>query len=101
MGTGMTSYLFIIFVCNIIDVISTVYFTQTKNFIELNPFMGLLLERPLVVIVVKVALASIVLWRLWQCRQEKIAHIAAWIITTGYSAIAIYYILCFLKGGFL
>ena len=93
--------LILLSICNLIDTIATLYFTTMHDFIELNPVMNKLLQRPFLFVVVKLGIVAVVIYRLWVCRQDKLAQIAAVILAVFYGAIAIYYISCFLKGGFL
>ena len=86
-----TRKLLFIWICNLIDTISTLSLYKTGMFEELNPFMTLLLQNPFIFAVVKIGVITIILIRLWQVREDKKSKIAINIGCWIYGLIALYY----------
>lgn len=80
-----------IFICNIIDAAATLFLYSTGLFVELNPIMRYFLQNPIIFIIVKIGVAAIILYRLWQANEEKLARIVINICWIEYLLIAIYY----------
>lgn len=83
--------LIIAYLGNIIDTAATLYLAD-KGFIEANPFMGMLLQTPCMFALVKISLMTIVVIRLWTCRENKYARIASWVGAVVYGALSLYYV---------
>lgn len=86
-----TQKILFIWICNLIDTISTLCLYETGMFEELNPFMALLLQNPLLFAIVKIGVMTILLIRLWQVREDKKSKIAINIGCWIYGLIALYY----------
>lgn len=85
--------LFITYIFNIFDTIATYYFVTTKNAIELNPFMRLLLEiNPIYFIVFKVVFVGFAIYLLYKLSKNsmKIAFKASIMTASLYSILFIY-----------
>ena len=78
--------------CNLIDTIATLYLCRTCAFLEVNPFMAILLQRPVMFAMVKIILISAVLIRLWYSQEDKKAQVAVNIGCWMYGLIASYYV---------
>lgn len=83
--------LLFIWLCNLIDTISTLSLYKTGMFEELNPFMAKLLQNPFLFGIVKIGVITIILIRLWQVREDKKSKIAINIGCWIYGLIALYY----------
>ena len=86
--------LIIAYIGNIIDTAATLYL-YSKGGLEINPFMALLLKSPWMFAVVKISIMSILVMRLWACREDKTAKIAAWVAAAIYGALSLYYCVIF------
>ena len=86
--------LYLIFCFNIIDIVSTLYVIQHGG-IELNPICAWLLQWPLVFVVSKIAVATLLLILLWVLQEYKVARFASWILFIEYTYIAFYYAFMF------
>lgn len=75
---------------NIIDTLATLYFIN-KGFIEINFLMALLINIPWLFVIIKIGVMTIIIIRLWMCRENKYAQIASWIVMILYGIISIYY----------
>lgn len=82
--------LIIAYLGNIIDTAATLYLAD-KGFIEANPFMALLLKSPWLFAAVKISIMTLLVIRLWTCRENKRARIAAWVAAVVYGMLALYY----------
>ena len=60
---------------NIMDIIATLYLCYKEAFVELNPFVAILLKNPILFVIVKIGLMTIVLVRLWNGREDKRVNI--------------------------
>lgn len=81
-----------IFLCNIIDTVATLCLYSTGMFVELNPVMRYFLHSPTAFIIFKMSLVIIVLIRLWQERNDRLAQIVINICWIEYLLLAIYYV---------
>lgn len=91
----MKHRLILIFLFNVIDIIATLI-TTANGFIETNPIMALLLLNPALCVIIKLLLGGLVVWRLWQNRNNKYANIASWVIFIIYALVVLYYITIFI-----
>ena len=96
-----TQKLFFIGICNLIDTISTLCLYQTGMFEELNPFMAVLLQNPVIFAIVKIGLITAIVIRLWKEREDKKAQIAINIGCWIYGLIALYYAFIVLVTAFI
>jgi high-affinity K+ transport system ATPase subunit B len=91
----MKKYIFI-GLCNLIDVASTLYLCLTQSFVELNPIVNVLLQKPIIFVIVKIGLITLILIRLWKDREEKGVKIIINIGCLLYELIALYYAVWFI-----
>ena len=82
--------LIIAYIGNIIDTAATLYLMD-KGFIEVNPFMAMLLQSPFIFALVKIGVMTLLALRLWACRENKYARIAAWVAAVFFGALSLYY----------
>lgn len=84
-----------IFICNIIDMVATLFLFSTGLFIELNPVMNFCLQWPIVFVIVKIGVATWICNKMWRYREEKLAQVTINILWIEYLLLAIYYfIIC-------
>ena len=86
--------LIIAYLGNIIDTVATLYL-YSQGGRELNPFMAMLLKSPWMFAVVKISVVTLVVIRLWTCRESKNARIAAWVAAAIFGALSLYYCVIF------
>ena len=79
---------------NIIDIIATLYLCYKEAFVEINPFIAFLLQYPILFVVVKIGLMTIVLVRLWNGREDKRVNIVINIGYYLYGILCLYYLIC-------
>ena len=96
----MKKPLIIAYLGNIIDTVATLYL-YSKGGRELNPFMAMLLQSPWMFAVVKISVVTIIVIRLWTCRESKNAQIAAWVAAAIFGALSLYYGVMIAIYGFL
>lgn len=84
-----------IFICNIIDTISTLLFNSTGMFVELNPVMRYFLQEPILFVYVKMGIVILILTRIWYETDNKYVRIAINICYIEYLLLAIYYFIMF------
>lgn len=82
--------LIIAYLGNIIDTVATLYLMD-KGFIEVNPFMAALLQSPFIFALVKISIMTILVIRLWMCRESKRARIASWVAAGLFGGLSVYY----------
>lgn len=92
----MKTRLTIAYIGNLIDIISTLYFTSI-GFVEINPIMVWLLQWPMLLITVKIVVMTAAVILFWYARNEICAVIASWIICLMYGSIALYYVWFFIQ----
>lgn len=90
----MKPRLTIAYIGNLIDIVSTLYFTSI-GFVEINPIMAWLLQWPILFIAVKILVMTFYVILLWYARHEMMAVIASWF------ASLLYGVLQFTMFGFL
>lgn len=83
--------LIFIWICNLIDTVSTLILIRTGMFVEVNPLMALLLQNPFLFVLVKISVMTIVLLYLWKQKEHKkaqfVMNVGCWI----YGLLAFYY----------
>ena len=86
----MKTRLIATFAFNLIDIIATLVTTQ-NGFVEVNPFMAVLLNEPNVFVFIKFTVVTALLLYLWANRQHRLARVASWGAFGMYGALAAYY----------
>lgn len=88
-----------IWICNLIDIVSTLILVRTGMFVEVNPLMALLLQTPFLFVIVKLGVMTAVVLYLWKQKEHKkarfVINVGCWI----YGLIAAYYSVIFLLLG--
>ena len=92
--------LLIAYIGNIIDTAATLYLAD-KGFFEANPIMASLLGTPFMFALVKISVMTILVIRLWTCRENKYARAASWVAAAVYGALSLYYGVMIAIYGFL
>ena len=87
--------LFLFYFGNIVDIISTLHVVNTGG-IEINPISKWLLKRPLVFVLTKLIIATIMVNMVWSLRSYELSNICSWALFIGYACITIYYAMLFL-----
>lgn len=90
----MKTRLTIIWLCNLVDTISTLYL-YGLGYVEANPIMNRLLQTPWLFVVVKLLTMAVVVAYLAIRPRTKYSIITSWIVSVIYGAIAIYYVIFF------
>jgi hypothetical protein len=88
---AVTVALVILWVCNLIDTVATLYYTQAGLLVEINPIMAALLESPPAFVCVKIVGMTAICGYLWMFRRFKIARCGAFVGAVVYIGLAIYY----------
>lgn len=81
---------------NIIDAVATYILTQYYGFIELNPFMALLLQYPIFAVVSKIVVVTSILLFIYHTKRTRYVDALATFAATIYGSLAIYYIVFFM-----
>lgn len=92
----MIARLITIWICNLIDTISTLYFYTYHGGIELNPISAELLHSPQLFVTFKLFIMTIAVTFLWWKQDLKFCKIASWILFVEYLLVVFYYILLFI-----
>lgn len=92
---SMLLRLIIIWICNLIDTMATVYLYTNYDATELNPICAELLKNLPLFTIVKISIMSMaVLFLMWK-KDWIFCKITSWILFIEYLLIAIYYICVF------
>lgn len=86
----MKTRLTIIWLCNLVDTISTLYL-YGLGYVEANPIMNWLLQTPCLFVMVKLLTMSAIVLYLATRPLTKYTITTSWIVSIIYGAIAIYY----------
>lgn len=85
----------IAWICNLIDMASTLYLCGNGYAVEVNPLMHWLLQWPLAFAMVKIGvMTALVVW-IWHSRDSRYARIAAVVAAVIYGGISVYYVTIF------
>ena len=82
--------------CNLFDVISTLYFYTYFDGEELNPISDWLLQWSPVFIAVKLTVMTIAVVFCWLKQDWKFCNIVSWILLIEYLLVATYYLFFFM-----
>lgn len=77
--------------CNLFDIVSTLYFYTYFDGDELNPISEVLLQNPPLFVIFKLAVMTIATVFIWIKRDWNICKVAGWILFIEYMFVAIYY----------
>lgn len=85
------AWLVVFYIGNIIDTISTLLL-RCGDFVEINILIAPLLNYPLLFVLIKVGIATIVTIRIYACRKSRHAYTASLIAAIIYGGISVYYV---------
>lgn len=91
----MVTRLILAWLCNLIDVIATVYLCTYCNGEELNPISAELLNSPPLFIAFKLIVMTIAVLFMWWRQDTKFCKVASWILFIEYLLVAFYYVIVF------
>ena len=80
-----------IWICNFIDIISTLYFYNYYGGIETNPLTAELVKHPVLFVIVKLTIITMAVAFTWWRQDMKFCKVASWILFVEYLAVAFYY----------
>ena len=82
-------------ICNLIDVISTVHLYMNYDGTELNPISAVLLQSPQVFTVFKLVVMTIAVAFLWWKQDWALSKVVSWVLFIEYLLVAFYYLMIY------
>ena len=85
----------IAWICNLIDIVATLFFYTQYEGEELNPISAELLHSPPLFVTVKLAVLTGAVAFIWWKRDWLFCKAVSWVLFIEYLAVALYYLFCY------